>query len=203
MSFTAALHTYFKISAIGNVSVSGLDSLTYTDSLQGGQSMQQSGDVIFDQEVDRIYLAVPDSGVQVCWCLVAGCSVGKHKTCKCDACRALGLQMAWQCSCHGRCAGLQLTLKNCVLLCVVACSSLTVSGWLHMHRVECPTLTDFTNTCFCCVSVCLPAWLQISDSGAGAVVEVHKAGFPDAVVWNPWVAKAQAMGDFGDEEYKV
>lgn len=23
----------------------------------------------------------------------------------------------------------------------------------------------------------------------------------DTVVWNPWVAKAQAMGDFGDEEY--
>jgi glucose-6-phosphate 1-epimerase len=45
--------------------------------------------------------------------------------------------------------------------------------------------------------------LQISDSGSGAVVEVHKAGFPDAVVWNPWIAKAQAMGDFGDEEYKV
>jgi D-hexose-6-phosphate mutarotase len=65
MSFTAALHTYFKISAIGNVSVSGLDGITYTDSLQGGQSVQQSGDVIFDQEVDRIYLAVPDSGVQV------------------------------------------------------------------------------------------------------------------------------------------
>jgi hypothetical protein len=35
------------------------------------------------------------------------------------------------------------------------------------------------------------------------VVEVRKAGFPDAVVWNPWIAKAQAMGDFGDEEYKV
>jgi D-hexose-6-phosphate mutarotase len=70
MSFTAALHTYFKISAIGNVSVSGLDGITYTDSLQGGQSVQQSGDVIFDQEVDRIYLAVPDSGVQVCCTLV-------------------------------------------------------------------------------------------------------------------------------------
>lgn len=106
MSFTAALHTYFKISAIGNVAVSGLDGVTYTDSLQGGQHMQQSGDVIFDQEVDRIYLAVPDSGV------------------------------------------------------------------------------------------------QISDSGSGAVFEVHKAGFPDAVVWNPWVAKAQAMADFGDEEHK-
>ncbi|KAF6257429.1 galactose mutarotase-like protein [Scenedesmus sp. NREL 46B-D3] len=106
ISFTTALHTYFKISTIDKVAVSGLDGLTYADSLQGGQSVQQSGDVIFDQEVDRIYLAVPDSGV------------------------------------------------------------------------------------------------QIRDSGSGAVVEVHKAGFPDAVVWNPWVAKSQAMGDFGDEEYK-
>jgi glucose-6-phosphate 1-epimerase len=26
--------------------------------------------------------------------------------------------------------------------------------------------------------------------------------FSDAVVWNPWSAKAQSMGDFGDEEYK-
>lgn len=45
--------------------------------------------------------------------------------------------------------------------------------------------------------------LQIVDSSSQAVVEVHKSGFPDAVVWNPWVAKAQAMADFGDEEYKV
>ena len=25
---------------------------------------------------------------------------------------------------------------------------------------------------------------------------------PDAVVWNPWVAKAKAMGDFGDDEFE-
>jgi D-hexose-6-phosphate mutarotase len=53
------------------------------------------------------------------------------------------------------------------------------------------------------IAACLAACLQISDSGSGAVVEVHKSGFPDAVVWNPWVAKAQAMADFGDNEYKV
>lgn len=44
---------------------------------------------------------------------------------------------------------------------------------------------------------------QIVDSSRGASVQVHKAGFPDAVVWNPWVDKSRAMGDFGDEEYKV
>jgi hypothetical protein len=35
------------------------------------------------------------------------------------------------------------------------------------------------------------------------VFTVLKAGFPDAVVWNPWIAKAAGMADFGDEEYKV
>lgn len=49
----------------------------------------------------------------------------------------------------------------------------------------------------------LAVCLQITDSGSGAVVEVHKSNFPDAVVWNPWVDKAKSMADFGDEEYKV
>jgi glucose-6-phosphate 1-epimerase len=46
-----------------------------------------------------------------------------------------------------------------------------------------------------------PGELKIVDEGAGAVVTIEKAGFPDAVVWNPWIDKSRAMGDFGDEEY--
>lgn len=49
--------------------------------------------------------------------------------------------------------------------------------------------------CVCC--------LQIVDKSSGSTVQVHKQNFPDAVVWNPWVDKSKAMGDFGDEEYKV
>ncbi len=45
--------------------------------------------------------------------------------------------------------------------------------------------------------------MQIVDKGSGRSVEVHKQNFPDAVVWNPWIDKSKAMGDFGDEEYKV
>lgn len=28
------------------------------------------------------------------------------------------------------------------------------------------------------------------------------SGFPDMVLWNPWIEKARALSDFGDEEYK-
>jgi hypothetical protein len=49
---------------------------------------------------------------------------------------------------------------------------------------------------------CAPA-AQIVDEVSGRVVQVQKTGFPDYVVWNPWVAKSQAMADFGDDEYKV
>lgn len=32
----------------------------------------------------------------------------------------------------------------------------------------------------------VPLRSQIVDAGSGGSVEVHKTGFPDAVVWNPW-----------------
>ena len=34
------------------------------------------------------------------------------------------------------------------------------------------------------------------------MLTVAKSNLPDTVVWNPWVEKSKAMGDFGDEEYK-
>ena len=45
--------------------------------------------------------------------------------------------------------------------------------------------------------------MQVVDEARGRAVVVEKEGFPDAVVWNPWVEKAAGMGDFGDDEYKV
>ena len=46
-----------------------------------------------------------------------------------------------------------------------------------------------------------PDALRVVGTGAGAV-HLRKTGLPDAVVWNPWTAKAARMGDFGDEEYR-
>lgn len=33
-------------------------------------------------------------------------------------------------------------------------------------------------------------------------VTIEKENFAETVVWNPWIEKAKAMADFGDEEYK-
>lgn len=65
MAFTAALHTYFAVSAIQHVCVEGLGGVTYTDSLAGGARVVQDGPVLFDREVDRIYLAAPDAAMRV------------------------------------------------------------------------------------------------------------------------------------------
>lgn len=43
--------------------------------------------------------------------------------------------------------------------------------------------------------------LRIVDPSLGRTLEVEKEGFADAVVWNPWVERARALDDFGDEEY--
>lgn len=53
------------------------------------------------------------------------------------------------------------------------------------------------------VYLATPDTIEIREApAAGSAVRVHKSGFADAVVWNPWEAKARAMADFGDEEYR-
>jgi glucose-6-phosphate 1-epimerase len=43
--------------------------------------------------------------------------------------------------------------------------------------------------------------VEIRDAKLGRVIRVKKEGSKSTVVWNPWMAKADAMADFGDEEY--
>jgi glucose-6-phosphate 1-epimerase len=147
MSFTAALHTYFAVSSIDAVKVTGLEGVSYSDSLAGGAKATQEGPVVFDREVDRIYLGAPDAAMQV---RGAGSAV-----------------RSWQRS--------------------------TARRRVSLPHAPTPR-TPRTHP---------PPRLQIHDAGSGRRVCVHKAAFPDAVVWNPWVGKSQAMADFGDEEYKV
>ena len=51
-----ALHTYFQVSDVRAISVSGLDSCEYLDKADGGERKLQSGPIRFEGETDRVYL---------------------------------------------------------------------------------------------------------------------------------------------------
>ncbi|QOY54643.1 D-hexose-6-phosphate mutarotase [Candidatus Sulfurimonas marisnigri] len=56
---TQALHTYFSVSDILHVAIRGLDKKPYLDALTFKKEIQ-SGDITFNQEVDRVYQEVSD-----------------------------------------------------------------------------------------------------------------------------------------------
>lgn len=43
--------------------------------------------------------------------------------------------------------------------------------------------------------------VEIRDARFGRVIRVEKENSASTVVWNPWIAKSQALADFGNEEY--
>ncbi|MBX8570391.1 D-hexose-6-phosphate mutarotase [Pseudomonas cichorii] len=59
VSFSQALHTYFAISDIHQIHIEGLDSLRYIETLENWEERQQSGDLTFVGETDRIYKDTP------------------------------------------------------------------------------------------------------------------------------------------------
>ena len=69
-SLTQALHTYFAVSDISNVSVEGFDGQTYLDKLDANTRKQQAGPITFAAEVDRVYdvhegwAAITDRGLK-------------------------------------------------------------------------------------------------------------------------------------------
>ena len=54
-----ALHTYFHISDIGTVKVTGLDGATYHDKVDNFARKKQRGAIAFKGEVDRVYVNTP------------------------------------------------------------------------------------------------------------------------------------------------
>jgi D-hexose-6-phosphate mutarotase len=105
-SFEEALHTYFAVSCIADLSIAGLESTPYLDKAGGLAERTQDGTPIrFTSETDRVYL-------------------------------------------------------------------------------------ETTATC------------SIDDPGLQRRIIVSKDNSRSTVVWNPWIAKARAMADFGDEEWR-
>ena len=56
--FEEALHTYFRVSQAEEVSIHGLDQITYLDNTDGNRRKLQSGDVIFGAATDNAYIDV-------------------------------------------------------------------------------------------------------------------------------------------------
>ncbi len=56
LPLTQALHTYFRVSDIAQVGVTGLEGRAYLDKLQGFGRRVQEGTITFAEEVDRIYV---------------------------------------------------------------------------------------------------------------------------------------------------
>jgi len=59
IALSQALHSYFAISDITQVTVEGLDGRPYIETLDDWQQRQQQGDLRFTGETDRIYLDLP------------------------------------------------------------------------------------------------------------------------------------------------
>lgn len=60
VTLSQALHTYFAVSDVRQVSVEGLDGLRYIETLENWEERQQAGDLTFSGETDRIYLDTPN-----------------------------------------------------------------------------------------------------------------------------------------------
>lgn len=74
VTISQALHTYLNISDIKDISISGLTDKDYLDKLDEFNLKQQIGDVVIDQEIDRIYPSAP--------CLVKLVDPGYKRTIK-------------------------------------------------------------------------------------------------------------------------
>jgi glucose-6-phosphate 1-epimerase len=102
--FTEALHTYLTVGDVRQIRISGLSGTTYSDKVRQFQRYTDTGDILFTDETDRVYL-----------------------------------KTTTPCTVHD------------------------------------PLLTR--------------------------KIVVSKTGSQATVIWNPWIAKAKAMADFGDDEW--
>ncbi|WP_426142445.1 D-hexose-6-phosphate mutarotase [Pseudomonas sp. DWP3-1-2] len=60
VSFSQALHSYFAVSDVRQISVKGLEGLRYVETLENWEELEQAGPLQFASETDRIYLNTPD-----------------------------------------------------------------------------------------------------------------------------------------------
>ncbi len=58
-TFTEALHSYYAVKDVTEISIHGLDECTYLDKVEAFKPCSQQGAIAIDAEVDRVYLDTP------------------------------------------------------------------------------------------------------------------------------------------------
>lgn len=67
-----ALHTYFHISDVAKIRITGLDGCAFLDKVEGFSRHTQQGAIQIESEVDRVYLDVPGE------CLIEDAGLGRR-----------------------------------------------------------------------------------------------------------------------------
>ena len=74
---TEALHTYFNVGAVSDVSIVGLEGITYADALDGFRRKRSDAPIGIVQEVDRVYLDTQEEITLLDECLGRNIVIGK------------------------------------------------------------------------------------------------------------------------------
>jgi glucose-6-phosphate 1-epimerase len=61
MQITQALHSYLALGDITKGRIQGLNGLSYSDKVDDSKVIEQTGDIVVEQEVDRVYMNTKDS----------------------------------------------------------------------------------------------------------------------------------------------
>jgi len=59
VTLSQALHSYFAVKDVRQIHIEGLDGLRYVETLENWEERQQTGDLRFTGETDRVYLDTP------------------------------------------------------------------------------------------------------------------------------------------------
>ncbi|NQZ12037.1 MAG: D-hexose-6-phosphate mutarotase [Algicola sp.] len=65
IQITEALHSYLALGDITKVRIQGLEGLSYSDKVNDSKVIEQAGDIVVEQEVDRVYMNTQDSCVLI------------------------------------------------------------------------------------------------------------------------------------------
>ncbi|MDH5302232.1 MAG: D-hexose-6-phosphate mutarotase [Gammaproteobacteria bacterium] len=138
VTITEALHTYFQISDIDGVSVSGLENCDYFDKVEDFAKKKQQGEIRFAGETDRVYVNTKTTCVIHDAALKRRIHIGKSSSAstvvwtpwteKAEKMGDMGANQGWR---KMLCVESANAMENAVSIAPGASHSLTVDYWVE------------------------------------------------------------------------